>query len=99
MTDSSRAASFVTVKPGDQTAPRTVLGVLPLDAYLVQYRDQDNKEQVRVVFNVKGTADVLITAERIGGDAVTVHARSWFSNALKEKIGETGKKEEGPVSV
>jgi hypothetical protein len=88
MSDQTTHPAFVTVKPGGQTKPKSITGLLPLQAYLVQYRDAENRENVRVVFDIEGTEEVLILAERTHGDALTIHGRKWFAKLFKETIGK-----------
>lgn len=97
MPNSNDNPSFVTLKSGDQTAPKTITGILPLQAFLVQFRDHENKECVRVAFNVEGTPEVILLAERVAGGNLTTHARAWFAEELKKRIDQ--KIESAPVSV
>lgn len=78
---------FVTAVPQDNAAPQTILGVMELKTYLVQYKDANGKTNVRIVA-VPNDADIsFVFAERMHGDALAVEGTKWFNKALFEKIG------------
>lgn len=74
----------------------TVTGVAELSAYLVQYKDNEGKEQVRIAFRVPGATSTFLLNERIGGQNLATSAHGWFHKALSDKLGAAGlEKSEG----
>jgi hypothetical protein len=68
----------------------TVTGVAKLDAYLVQYKDQEGKEQVRIAFRVPGADSTFLLNERVSGQNIATAAYSWFHKALTDKLDSDG---------
>ena len=74
----------------------TVTGVAKLNAYLVQYKDNEGKEQVRIAFRVPGADSTFMLNERISGQNLATSAYSWFHKALSDKLDASGlEKSEG----
>lgn len=84
---SPKSSQFMTAQPADNAQPQSILGVLKLETYLVQYKDAEGKTQVRIVA-VPDDADItFVFAERMHGDALAVEGTKWFNKAFFEKIG------------
>jgi len=71
----------------------TVTGVAKLEAYLVQYKDNEGKEQVRIAFRVPGSTSTFMLNEKIAGQNVATSAYSWFHKALSDKLDSAGLEE------
>lgn len=78
---------FVMGTDDGKNVTKKVLGILPLDTYLVQFKDADGKEAIRVVMQPKGTKTVFNLQEKISGIFVATQASSWFRDSFNQKLG------------
>ena len=79
---------FVTAPVGDMAAPQSVTKVAAVDTYLVQYKDGEGKEQVRLVFKVPGSEAVFVLAEKIQDRPIASTATGWFRKKFNEMLAE-----------
>lgn len=81
----------------EEEKPGSVLGILPLTAYLTQYVDGASKKCTRVVFTLPNSREVFILKEQIQGSPVVTPGNSWFEEAFNKKLddlaGEAAKEE------
>lgn len=68
----------------------TVTGVAKLEAYLVQYKDKEGRESVRIAFRVPGANSTFLLNEKIQGQNVATSAYQWFHKALVDKLSSEG---------
>jgi hypothetical protein len=79
-----------------EEGPNKVVGVVPIETYLVQYTDGAGKKCVRIVFKMPGAADAFVLQERIQGSHVATAGTPWFNTALTQKLKEAGLAKGGP---
>jgi len=77
----------------------TVTGVAKLDTYLVQYKDKEGRDTVRIAFRVPGTNSTFLLNERISGQHVATSAYEWFTKALQDKLSSSKLEEQKGESV
>ena len=77
----------------NEVAPNKILGVTPVDTYVVQYTDGVGKKNVRLVFKPKGSDSVSILNEKIQGGFLATAATGWFNKGFVKKLEEEGLKE------
>jgi len=68
----------------------TVTGVAELKSYLVQYKDHEGKEQVRICFRVPGASSTFMLNERVNGQNLATSAYDWFHKALSDRLDSSG---------
>ena len=72
------------------SAPQTVTGIAPVDAYIVQYRDQEGKPQWRIAFHApnenpeKDAAFLLQTS--VGGKSIVSSTSDWFRTQFTKRV-------------
>lgn len=74
----------------NEVAPNKILGVTPVDTYLVQYTDGAGQKNVRMVFKPKGAKSVSILNEKIQGSFIATAATGWFNKGFAKKLEEEG---------
>jgi len=79
--------------------PKTVVGILPVDTFLVNYTDGEGKTQVRLAFKTKDSDAVFLLQEKIGGQPVATSANGWFNDAFNSKLQSLNLKKDGVESV
>lgn len=89
-------AGFVFGESKDE-GPNKVNGVVPVEAYLVQYTDGASKKCVRLVFKAPDAKEAFILQEKIQGSYVATVGTSWFNDALGAKLKAPNK--DGAESV
>jgi hypothetical protein len=89
-TESSKGFVFGDSK---DEGPNKVLGLLPVETYLVQYTDGASKKCVRLVFKAPGATESFILQEKIQGAFVATAGTEWFNRALSAKLDERNKKD------
>jgi hypothetical protein len=75
---------------GGNNTPRTVQKVARVEPFIVSYIDNENKEQVRIVFRIPGAKSSYILQERISRDPVVLPAHDWFHKAFVDKLQAEG---------
>lgn len=85
-------AGFVFGESGE-TGPNKILGLLPVDTYLVQYTDGAGKKEVRLVFKAEGSNSSFMLNEKIQGAFTATASTAWFNQALSKKLAETSPEE------
>ena len=93
----SNKAGFVFGESKDE-GPNKVNGVVPVEAYLVQYTDGASKKCVRLVFKAPGAKEAFILQEKIHGSYVATVGTSWFNDAINAKLNKSEAKD-GAESV
>jgi hypothetical protein len=83
------SSGFVFGESKDE-GPNKVLGVVPLDTFLVQYTDGASKKCVRLVFKAPGAKEAFILQEKIQGSFVATAGTGWFNEAIGQKLREKG---------
>jgi len=73
-----------------EEGPNKVLGVMPVESFLVQYTDGSSRKCVRLVFKVPGAKEAFILQEKIQGSFVATAGTPWFNEALGHKLSEAG---------
>jgi hypothetical protein len=66
--------------------PNKVLGLMPIETYLVQYTDGASKKCVRLVFKVPGSPESFLLQEKIQGAFVATTGTEWFNRALNARL-------------
>jgi len=82
-------AGFVFGEAGEG-GPNKVIGVLPIETYLVQYTDGASQKCVRLVFKAPGAKTSFLLNEKIQGAFVATSGTDWFNKALNKKLQEEG---------
>lgn len=80
------AADFVMTTDDDKQKRQEVLGILPVDTYLVKFVGSDGKVGTRLVFQPKGSEVVFNMQEKIAGLNVATSATGWFKNSFNKKL-------------
>jgi hypothetical protein len=80
---------FVMGADSDQNTTQKVLGIIPVDSYLVQFKDSEGREAVRMVFQPKGTKVVFNMQEKIAGMHVATEASGWFKDSFNQALAKT----------
>ncbi len=70
--------------------PSTIQKVAPLDAYLVSYKDGENKDQARIVFRIPGADSTFIVNTAISGKNIVTTAHPWFHRKFVDKLRADG---------
>ena len=75
---------------GTSSAPKSIIGIAPVDSYLVKYVDGEGREQTRIGFHVpqedQEKDEFFIVQERIGNQWVVTGSESWFKTAVVDRI-------------
>jgi hypothetical protein len=74
----------------EETGPNKILGVTPVETFLVQYTDGASQKNVRLVFKPKGSDNLSILNEKIQGGFVATAATPWFNKGFAKKLEEDG---------
>ena len=65
----------------EAAAPKSVLGMAPVQAYVVRYMDNRGKDETRLAFKVGG--DFYLLREKINNTLTLQRTSSWLTDALK----------------
>jgi hypothetical protein len=79
------------------SGPNKLLGLLPVETFLVQYTDGESRPCARLVFKVPGAEEVHILRDKIQGSSLVTMANKWFRDAFNNKLKE--RKGEGDAGV
>lgn len=79
-----------------ESGPNKVLGVLPIETFLVQYTDGASQKCVRLVFKAPGAKTSFILNEKIQGAFTATAGTDWFNKALVEKLKAENLEESDP---
>lgn len=74
----------------DEDRPNMVTGMLPMQAYLVQYNDGEGKKQVRIALRPQGSPTTFLLQNRIQGAFVATEAVAWFNKEMLRALKESG---------
>ena len=81
-------AGFVFGKAGE-SGPNKILGVVPVNTYLVQYTDGAGQKCVRLVFKASESETAFILNEKIQGAFTATAGTGWFNRELSNKLRQT----------
>lgn len=71
---------------GGDDMPSSIIGMTPMDTYIVKYKDGEGKEQNRICFRPPGTNTVFVLQEKISGSYVATSGHQWFAKAVKDHV-------------
>ena len=86
----SLTPQFVTQAVDEGESPQSISRIASLETYLVQYKDGNGEEGVRIVFKVPGSDAVLIMKDATGGTRIVANATRWFKEEFNKKLTEKG---------
>lgn len=79
-------SSPMTIENIDNQTTQKVKGILPVDVYLVSFANAEGKDDVRLVFQPKGSDAVFNLQETIAGKKVATSASEWFRKEFNDKL-------------
>lgn len=82
-------AGFVFGK-AEEGGPNKILGVMPINTYLVQYTDGAGQKCVRLVFKAPESETSFILNEKIQGAFTATAGTGWFNRGLSNKLKQGG---------
>jgi len=61
---------------------KEVTGVAGIDAYIVEYSDQEGKKRVSLAFVPKGAKAIFLLQQKINGVNVATSSSDWFNKSF-----------------